>query len=65
VAVSRDTFDDAERQHVLRGGPIKDPIVFVDEIGDTRAFAHVQANGGFFGVDVKILFFHCHNFPWI
>jgi hypothetical protein len=63
VAVSRDTFDDAGRQQVLRRGAIKDPIVFVCEIGETCAFAHVQANGRFFDIDVKIVFFHWDNFP--
>jgi hypothetical protein len=51
--VSRDTFDDAGWKQVLRRGPIKDPIVFVDEIGKTCAFAHVQTNGGFFDLQSR------------
>jgi hypothetical protein len=63
MAVSCDTFNDARRQQVLRRGAIKDPIFFVGEIGEAGAFAHVEANGGLFYIDVKIVFFHRDNFP--
>jgi len=63
MAVSCDTFNDARRQQVLRRGAIKDPIFFVGEIGEAGAFAHVEANGGLFYIDVKIVFFHGDNSP--
>jgi hypothetical protein len=37
-------------QQVLGGGAIKNPIVFVGEVGEACAFAHVQANAGFFDI---------------
>ena len=48
MAVSYDTFHDAGRQQVSRRGAIKDPICLIGEIGETCAFAHVEANGGLF-----------------
>jgi hypothetical protein len=51
MAVSRDTFHNARGQQILRRGAIKDPICFIGEIGETRAFAHVQAN-------VRLLYVH-------
>jgi hypothetical protein len=63
MPVSFDTLHDARGQKVLRRRAIKDPICFIGEIGETCAFAHVEANGGLFYVDVKIVFWHRFNFP--
>jgi hypothetical protein len=46
MAGSFDTFHDARRQQVLPRVAIKDPIFFIGKTGETRALAHVEANGG-------------------